>query len=292
MSILKEDELKIFCKTLVISACIITPLYILMAYLNMVVRMGMPLGINVFIIPALMAIIISIVLSSLITINYIKLKQSEKEKLQELEDTQLEVIMTLTEMAESRCHETGAHIKRVSEYSRLLGKLSKLSEEQIKQVTHASPLHDIGKVAVSDSVLLKQDKFTDEEYELMKAHAEIGYRALAGSTKDILKAGAIIAQQHHEKWDGSGYPHGLMGEEIHIFGRIVAIADVFDALASTRPYKKAWSLEKIIDYFQNEKGKHFDPILTDLFLDNISKFDAIRLRYQENFTHQSSQMFY
>lgn len=288
MSILKKDELKILSKTLAITAAIIIPVFGLIAYLNMVVRMGMPMEAHVFMFPILMAVIVSIVLSTLNLVNYIKLKQSEKEKLQELEDTQLEVIMTLTELAESRCHETGAHIKRVSEYSRLLGQLLNLSEQQIKHVTHASPLHDIGKIAISDSILLNSGKLTPEEYETIKGHAEMGYRVLAGSTKDILKVGAIIAQQHHEKWDGNGYPNGLKGDEIHIFGRIVAIADVFDALASDRPYKKAWPLEKIIELFKTEKGKHFDPMLTDLFLGNISRFDAIRLQYQENFTYQSS----
>lgn len=196
--------------------------------------------------------------------------------------------MTLTEVAESRCNETGAHIKRVSEYSRLLGQLSNLSEQDIKHVTHASPLHDIGKIGIADSILLKPGKLTAEEYDTMKGHAEMGCRILADSTMDILRAGAIIAQQHHEKWNGSGYPNGLKGEEIHIFGRIVAIADVFDALASDRPYKSAWPLEKIIDLFKDQKGKHFDPVLTDFFLENFPRFDAIRQQYQESFIYHSS----
>ncbi|MBF0265088.1 MAG: HD domain-containing protein [Gammaproteobacteria bacterium] len=251
-----------------------------MAYLNMVVRLGMEPEAHVFAVPILLAVVISIVLSSLNLVYYIKLKQSEKDKLQELEDTQLEVIMTLTEVAESRCNETGAHIKRVSEYSRLLAQLYGLSEEEVKHVTHSSPLHDIGKIGIADAILLKPDRLTVEEYEEMKNHADMGYRVLADSTKNILKSGAVIAQQHHEKWDGSGYPNGLKGEKIHIFGRIVAIADVFDALASERAYKPAWKTEKIIELFKNEKGKHFDPELMDLFLDNFSRFESIRLQYQ------------
>ena len=287
MPILQKDEVRTFSKTLAITAGVIVPVFGVMAYLNMVVRMGMPFEAHVFAIPVLLAVIVSIVLSTFNLVYYLKLKQSEKEKLQELEDTQLEVIMTLTEVAESRCNETGAHIKRVSEYSRLLGQLRNLSEQEIKHVTHASPLHDIGKIGISDSILLKPGKLTPEEYDTMKGHAEMGYRILADSTKEILKAGAIIAQQHHEKWNGSGYPNGLKGEEIHIYGRIVAIADVFDALASDRPYKSAWPLEKIIDLFESEKGKHFDPLLTDLFLENIHRFEAIRLQYQENFSYHS-----
>ena len=288
MAFLSKDEVKTLSKTLAITAGIIVPVFALMGYLNMVVRMGMPMEAHVFAVPVLLAVIVSIILSALNLVYYIKLKQSEKEKLKELEDTQLEVIMTLTEVAESRCNETGAHIKRVSEYSRLLGQLIKLSEQDIKWVTHASPLHDIGKIGIPDSILLKPGKLTTEEFETMKGHAEMGYRVLADSTKDILKAGAIIAHQHHEKWNGKGYPCGLKGEEIHIFGRIVAIADVFDALASARPYKEAWPLDKIIELFKEEKGEHFDPVLTELFLNNISRFEAIRLQYQENFTYQSS----
>jgi HD-GYP domain-containing protein (c-di-GMP phosphodiesterase class II) len=143
-------------------------------------------------------------------------------------------------------------------------------------------MHDVGKIGIPDAILNKPGKFTDEEFEVMKSHAELGYKMLKHSSKSILKAAAIVAYEHHEKWDGSGYPRGLKGEEIHIYGRITAIADVFDALGSDRVYKKAWPLKKILNLFEEEKGKHFDPILTELFLDNLEHFLAAKENIETN----------
>lgn len=142
-------------------------------------------------------------------------------------------------------------------------------------------MHDIGKVAIPDEVLLKPGSFEPHEWEIMKTHSEIGHRVLSGSERELLKAAAIIAHEHHEKYDGSGYPRGIKWEEIHFYGRIVAIADVFDALGSDRVYKKGWELEKILEFFKEQKGRSFDPKLVDLFLENLDAFLEIRERYKD-----------
>jgi len=201
---------------------------------------------------------------------------------QELENTQKEIIHKMGEIGESRSQETGNHVKRVAEYSKLLALLAGISEKNANILYMASPMHDIGKVAMPDTILKKPGKLTFEEFELMKSHTEIGYQVLKGSKRPILRAAAIVAYTHHEKYDGSGYPKGLKAKEIHIFGRITAIADVFDALGSDRVYKKAWDLEKILNLFQEEKGKHFDPKLVELFLKNLDQFLEIRDKFQDS----------
>ena len=142
-------------------------------------------------------------------------------------------------------------------------------------------MHDIGKVGVPDNILNKQGKFTPEEFEIMKTHTSTGYEILKNSKREILRAAASVSLEHHEKWDGSGYPRKLKGEEIHIYGRITAIADVFDALGSDRCYKKAWKDEDIFILLENEKGKHFDPQLVNLFFENIEEFKKIRDSYKD-----------
>ena len=199
----------------------------------------------------------------------------------ELENTQKEVIHKMGEVGESRSKETGHHVKRVAEYSKLLVLLSGLGQKNANLLYSASPMHDIGKVAIPDSILKKPGKLTDAEWVIMKKHCEIGYNILKDSNRPILKTAAIVSYRHHEKWDGSGYPNGLAGEKIHIFGRITAIADVFDALGSDRCYKKAWDLDKILNLFEEEKGKHFDPKLIDLFFDNIDSFLKIRNKFKD-----------
>ena len=200
---------------------------------------------------------------------------------QEMEDTQKEIIYKIGEVGESRSRETGNHVKRVAEYSKLLALLAGLGQKNADLIFTASPMHDIGKVAIPDSILKKPGKLTDEEWVIMRTHSKLGYNILKDSKRPILKAAALVAYRHHEKWNGSGYPNGLSGEHIHIFGRITAIADVFDALGSDRVYKKAWNLEKILNLFKEEKGKHFDPKLVDLFLDNIDKFIRIRDKFKD-----------
>jgi PAS domain S-box-containing protein len=199
----------------------------------------------------------------------------------ELEQTQREIIYKMGEIGESRSQETGNHVKRVAEYSKLLALLAGLGEKSAALLFAASPMHDIGKVAIPDAILKKPGRLTPEEFEIMKTHAEIGYNILKSSKRPILRAAAIVSYQHHEKWDGSGYPNGLAGEKIHIFGRITAIADVFDALGSDRVYKKAWELERILELFKEQRGKHFDPELIDLFLNNLDKFLKIRDKFKD-----------
>ena len=198
---------------------------------------------------------------------------------EEIEATQRDVIYMMGEIGETRSKETGNHVKRVAKYSELLAKLYGLSNKDAEMLKIASPMHDIGKVGIPDAILNAPRKLDLEEWKVMQTHAELGYEMLKSSNKPILQAAAIVAYQHHEKWDGSGYPQGLKENDIHIFGRITAIADVFDALGSERCYKKAWELEKILELFKEESAKHFDPKLIELFLENIERFLEIRDKY-------------
>ena len=208
----------------------------------------------------------------------------------EIEDTQREVIFTMGAIGESRSKETGNHVKRVAQYSKTLALLYGLDEQEANLIKEASPMHDIGKVAIPDHILNKPGKLTKEEFAIMKTHAQIGYDMLKHSNRPILKTAAIIAHQHHEKYNGTGYPRGLRGDEIHIYGAITAIVDVFDALGSDRVYKKAWPLPKILKLFEEEKGKHFHPHLTQIFLDNIDKFIKIKDQYQDCFIKEESKV--
>lgn len=201
----------------------------------------------------------------------------------EIEETQKEIIFTMAEVGESRSKETGNHVKRVAEYSRILALGLGMGEEEAELLKMASPMHDIGKVGIPDAVLKKPGKLTDEEFEIMKSHASMGYDMLKNSSRKILTAAATVAHEHHEKWNGRGYPRGLSGEEIHIYGRITAIADVFDALGSDRVYKQAWELEKILNLFKEEKGQHFDPKLVDIFFEKLPEILAIREQFKDAF---------
>jgi response regulator RpfG family c-di-GMP phosphodiesterase len=202
---------------------------------------------------------------------------------EENDQTQKEMIFLMSEAVEKRSKETGNHIKRVASYSRLLALAYGLSEEEAYTLEFSSPMHDIGKIGIPDAILNKPGKLDETEYERMKLHALYGYEILSGSARGMLKAAATVAYEHHEKWDGSGYPNGLKGEEIHIFGRITAVADVFDALGSDRCYKKAWDIEEILEYFKAESGKHFDPNLVDLLIENLDHILRIRDRFSDTF---------
>jgi len=199
----------------------------------------------------------------------------------ELEDTQKEVLFTIGAIAESRSKETGNHVKRVAEYSKLIGIHLGLSSEDVELLKQASPMHDIGKIAIPDSILNKPGRFDDAEYALMKKHAKLGYEMLNNSTRPLIQLASTIAYEHHERWDGKGYPKGLRGEEISIFGRITSLADVFDALGSDRVYKKAWPMDKIVALIKEERGKQFDPKIVDIFLENLDSFIAIRDSLQD-----------
>jgi HD-GYP domain-containing protein (c-di-GMP phosphodiesterase class II) len=201
--------------------------------------------------------------------------------LQEIEETQKEIIFTMGEIGESRSKETGNHVKRVAEYSYLIALSLGMGQEEAELLKMASPMHDIGKVAIPDAVLKKPGKLTDEEFEIMKSHTTIGYGLLKNSKRTIIKTAAIVASQHHEKWNGRGYPSGLKGTDIHIYGRITAIADVFDALGSDRVYKKAWELERILNLFREETGQHFDPKVVQAFMDQLPKILKIKEEYRD-----------
>jgi len=199
----------------------------------------------------------------------------------EIEDTQREVVFTMGAIGESRSKETGNHVKRVAQYSKLLALFYGLTEKEADLLKQASPMHDIGKVAIPDSVLNKPGRFDPEERAIMDTHAQLGYDMLKNSSRELLQLAATVAYEHHEKWDGSGYPRGLKGEDIHIAGRITAVADVFDALGSDRVYKKAWDDERIFTLFKEERGIHFDPKLVDIFFDNLDEFLKVREQFKD-----------
>lgn len=199
----------------------------------------------------------------------------------EIVDTQKEVVYTMGAIGETRSKETGQHVKRVAEFSYLLATLAGLSKDESELLKLASPMHDIGKVGIRDDILNKPGKLTFEEFEIIKTHTIWGYDMLKGSSRDILKTSAIVAYEHHERWDGKGYPRGLKEYETHIYGRITAICDVFDALAADRCYKKAWEIYRILELFKEERGKQFDPNLIDLFFANLDKFIEIRDRLKD-----------
>lgn len=204
------------------------------------------------------------------------------ERLQsELDIARNETILRLAKAAEFRDDETAAHLQRMSHYCHLLGLRRGLDEYHCEMLRVASPMHDVGKIGIPDNILLKPGKLTPDEYQIMKQHAEIGYRILSGSDSPLVKLAATIAHTHHEKWDGSGYPRGLKAEEIPIEGRVSAVADVFDALTSKRPYKPAWSIEDAVALLEKGRGAHFDPELVDLFVGSMDEVLAIRDQFQD-----------
>ncbi len=201
--------------------------------------------------------------------NEIKLRE-------DIVDTQKEVLHTLGELGEWRSRETGDHVNRVSLFSEILARSYGYSEHDTELLKMASPMHDIGKVIIPDNILLKNGKLTVDEFEVMKKHTSYGWEIFNKSRHELLRAAALIAHEHHEKWDGSGYPNGLKGEDIHIYGRITSIADVFDALTSKRIYKEAWNIDDAVAYIKNESGKSFEPRLVELLCENLN--DIVRIR--------------
>ena len=192
-----------------------------------------------------------------------------------------EAILRLSRAAEYRDPETGSHLLRMSNYTRLIAIQLGLPPAEQELLLEASPMHDIGKVGTPDQILLKPGRLTPEEFEIMKQHATIGYEILRDSVSPLLQCAAKLALAHHEKFDGSGYPQGLAGEAIPLHGRIVAVADVFDALTSERPYKKAWTLDAAVDFLKTNAGSHFDPVCVEAFLAAWPQVLEIRQRYQD-----------
>ena len=200
---------------------------------------------------------------------------------QKLHESRLQVVRRLGRAAEYRDNETGLHIIRMSKIAALLGQAAGMSEIEANLLLNASPMHDIGKIGIPDQILLKPGKLDPEEWAIMQTHAQIGANILAEDDSELLCMAREIALTHHEKWDGSGYPNGLVGETIPLVGRVTALADVFDALTSERPYKKAWSTEDAVALITSESGKHFDPVLVTHFLKLLPKINDIRIQYAE-----------
>src|SRR5574343_905709 len=200
---------------------------------------------------------------------------------EEIREREKELIFRISRAAEFRDPETGAHIQRMAHYSAWIAQALVLDPDQQKLLLESAPLHDVGKIGIPDAILLKPARRTPEEFEIMKGHARMGFELLKDSGSEILRAGSEIALSHHEKFDGSGYPAGLAGEAIPIFGRIVAVADVFDALTSERPYKPAWSLDDAANLLKEGRGAHFDPACVDALLAAWDQVLEIRARFQD-----------
>jgi putative two-component system response regulator len=195
--------------------------------------------------------------------------------------SQAETIFRLARVVEFRDEETGHHLQRMSSYCQILARQIGFSEERCELLRLASQLHDVGKVAVPDCILLKRGKLTPPEFEIIKGHAETGYKMLSGSTSEVVQLGALVARTHHERWNGSGYPRGLAGEDIPIEGRIAAVADVFDALTSDRVYRSALPIKSAIEMMKDERGQHFEPALLDAFFAALPEIGAIREIYAD-----------
>lgn len=230
------------------------------------------------------------------TKNMLALRQSQKKLINhaawladevekataKIKEQERETIFCLAKAAEYRDPETGAHIQRMAHYSKHIAHQLSLSKQQQDLLLEAAPMHDIGKVGIPDLILLKPGKLTIDEFTIMKQHAFIGYELLNESSSPLLKVAAEIAYTHHEKYDGSGYPRGLVGEDIPIFGRIVAVADVFDALTSERPYKKAWSIDEALQFLHDGIGKHFDPSCVEAFFRDFDEIIGIKNTFMDD----------
>lgn len=200
---------------------------------------------------------------------------------EDITSTQSEIINVLSEVVENRSEETANHINRVSEICYILAKKYGLPAEEARILQIIAPLHDVGKIAIEDNILKKPGKLTAEEFEIMKRHTTIGYNILHSSKKHLFKRAAIIAKNHHEHWNGRGYPEGLSGTEIPLNARIVAVADVFDALLHKRVYKDAWDINRVIEFFEEEKGKQFDPELVDILMTNLDEIYNVIIKYKD-----------
>ena len=218
------------------------------------------------------------VLEEIVAEKTAQLRQAIEEKKQR----SLETIYRLTHAAEYRDEDTGEHIRRMSNYAAAIARQLGLEETTIEWILYAAPMHDIGKIGIPDRILLKPGKLDDQEWEIMKRHTTIGARILSGSMAGYIRLGEVIAMTHHEKWDGGGYPNGLKGKEIPLVGQIVAIADVFDALTTRRPYKEPFSLEKSYRIIQDGKGGHFNPDVVDAFFAVEPEILAIKDRYRDS----------
>ena len=199
----------------------------------------------------------------------------------EIHTTRLKIIQRLGRAAEYKDNETGLHVVRMSNFSKVIALMAGIPENQSELILNAAPMHDIGKIGIPDNILRKPGPLDDEEWNIMRTHSRIGAEIIGQDDSELLKMAWRIAISHHEKWDGSGYPKRLASEDIPLEARIVAIADVFDALTSIRPYKDAWPVEKALNFMRDNSGKHFDPILLTVFLDSIPEILAIKKKWAE-----------
>ncbi|MGR6859900.1 HD-GYP domain-containing protein [Aliivibrio salmonicida] len=240
---------------------------------------------NIITVTALLVImLLGIIITQYIAILRKKELNENKTHILELQNktltVQKEMIEVLGEAIETRSGETGNHVRRVAKMSRLLGKIYELPKSEYRLIEVISPMHDVGKIGIPEAILDKPGRLSQEERVIIETHTEIGYKLLA-SGGEIMQSAARISLEHHERWDGKGYPNQLVADEIHIFARITAITDVFDALMSKRCYKDPWPLDKVIELFERECGKQFDPDLCRLFLNNIQQFIDIRQEYPD-----------
>jgi HD-GYP domain-containing protein (c-di-GMP phosphodiesterase class II) len=204
-----------------------------------------------------------------------ELESAVVERTAELRESQLEVVRRLSHAAESRDHTTGVHITRMSRMCAQVALAAGATPAEADMLLHAAPMHDVGKIAIPDHILRKPGKLSPEEWAIMKSHSAIGAELLAGSRSPVVQLGEVIALTHHERWDGTGYPRGLKGEEIPFVARVTAICDVFDALISDRPYKRAWTMEDALAEIKRERGRHFEPRLVDAFVEEFETLLAI-----------------
>jgi len=210
-----------------------------------------------------------------------------KERTLELHQTRLKIIQKLGRAAEYKDNETGLHVVRMSYYSKAIALGLGWSDKESELLFQAAPMHDVGKIGIADSILTKPDKLNTDEWSVMRSHPEIGAAIIGEAEEGLLGMARTISLSHHEKWDGSGYPYGLSGNEIPIEGRIVAVADVFDALTTIRPYKKAWSVAKATELIRETSGHHFDPEVVNVFFDRQDEILDIKSRCSENKSHKS-----
>ena len=211
----------------------------------------------------------------------LQLEDTVQQRTKELNDTRMEIIRRLGRAAEYKDNETGMHVIRMSLYSKILARAAGLDEEQAELLLNAAPMHDVGKIGIADHILSKPGSLNNEEWAVMRKHPEFGAEIIGDNASSILRMARIVALAHHEKWDGSGYPLGLSGENIPLAARIVAIADVFDALTTMRPYKEAWSVDDAIADLQKDAGSHFDPQLVSKFVAVLPEILKVRASYAE-----------
>lgn len=196
-------------------------------------------------------------------------------------ERELEALNLLGRVSEYKDTETGAHVSRVAMYAKLIGEAVLENSKEVDMLYHSSPLHDLGKIGIPDGILLKPGKLDEDEMSVMRGHSNIGHDILSSSVSDYLRTGAQVAKYHHERWDGEGYPEGLAGENIPVFGRIVAVCDVFDALMSDRPYKKAWSFDESVRYIEDNSGTMFDPAVVAAFKEKLEQIRFISIKYSD-----------